>query len=91
MSVPGKLIEQLILDVISKKLAENKVIRNIQYGFTKRKSCLTNLLVFHGIMTGWADEERAVGAVCLDFSKVFGSVFSNIFVHKLRKMSRDMD
>lgn len=65
--------------------------RSSLHGFTEGNSCLTNLLAFYGIMTGWADEERAVGAVCLDFSKAFDSVFSNIFVHKLRKMSRDMD
>lgn len=91
MSLPGKLMEQIVLDVISKKLVENKVIRNIQYGFTKRKSCLTGLVAFYDAMAGWVDEETAVGAVCLDFSMAFDSAFPNIFEHKLRKLSREVD
>jgi len=31
----GKVMEQLILDVISKQMEEKKVIRNNQHGFTK--------------------------------------------------------
>jgi len=37
-SVPGKVVEQLILDVISKQVEEKVVIRSSQYGFTKGKS-----------------------------------------------------
>jgi len=36
-SIPGKAIEQLVLDAISKQLEEKKVIRSSQYGFTKGK------------------------------------------------------
>jgi len=38
-SVPGKVMEQLVLDVISKQLEEKKIIRSSQHGFTKGKSC----------------------------------------------------
>jgi len=34
-SVPARVMEQLILDVISKQLEEKKVIRSSQHGFTK--------------------------------------------------------
>jgi len=57
-SIPGKMMEQLILDVIIKKEEEKKVVRSSQHGFTKRKSCLTNLIAFYDGMTGWAGEER---------------------------------
>jgi len=33
-SIPGKVMEQLILDVISKQVEEKKVIRSNQHGFT---------------------------------------------------------
>jgi len=39
-SIPGKVMEQLILDVTSKQVEENKVIKSSQHGFTKGKSCL---------------------------------------------------
>ena len=51
-SIPGKVMEQLIVDVISKLAEKKKVIRSSQYGFTKEKSCLTNLIAFCDGMTG---------------------------------------
>ncbi|PKU44228.1 rna-directed dna polymerase from mobile element jockey-like [Limosa lapponica baueri] len=70
-SIPEKVMERLILDVIPKHVEEKKVIRSDQHGFTKRKSCLTNVIAFHYGMTGWVDEGRAVDIVYLDFSKAF--------------------
>ncbi|GAB0208736.1 mitochondrial enolase superfamily member 1 [Grus japonensis] len=43
-SIPGKVMEQLILGVINKHVEEKKVIGSGQHGFTKGKSCLTNLI-----------------------------------------------
>lgn len=45
--------------------------RVIPYTFTKGKSCLSNLMGFYDGLTGWVDEDRAVGVVYLDFSKAF--------------------
>jgi len=55
-SIPKKVMEQLILEVIIKQVEEKKVIRSSQHGFTKGKSCLTNLIAFYDGMTGWVDE-----------------------------------
>ncbi|PKU31932.1 rna-directed dna polymerase from mobile element jockey- hypothetical protein [Limosa lapponica baueri] len=88
-SVPGKVMEQLILDVISKHVDEKKVIGSVQHGFIKGKSCLTNLIVFYDGMTGWVDEGRAVDIVYLDFSKAFVSISHNILIGKLRKYELD--
>ncbi|GAB0209450.1 mitochondrial enolase superfamily member 1 [Grus japonensis] len=88
-SIPGKVMEQLILGVINKHVEEKVVIGSGQHGFTKGKSCLTNPIAFYDGMTGWVDEGRAVDVVCLDFSKAFDTVSHNILIGKLRKCGLD--
>jgi len=45
-SVPWKVIEQLILSVITWHIQDNQVIRLCQHGFMKGRSSLTNLISF---------------------------------------------
>ena len=54
-SIPRKMMEQLVLDPLSKPLEEKKVIGRSQHGSTKGKSCLTNLTGFSDVITGWVD------------------------------------
>ncbi|PKU35649.1 hypothetical protein llap_14051 [Limosa lapponica baueri] len=79
-SIPGKVMEQLVLDVISKHVEEKMVIRSGHHGSTKGKSCFTNVIAFSDGMTGWMDEGRAVDVVYLDFSKAFATVAHNILI-----------
>ncbi|GAB0209533.1 mitochondrial enolase superfamily member 1 [Grus japonensis] len=88
-SIPGKVMEQLILGVINKHVEEKEVIGSGQHGFTKGKLCLTNVIAFYDGMTGWVDEGRAVDVVYLDFSKAFDTVSHNILISKLRKCGLD--
>lgn len=48
-------------------MQDNQGIGLRQYGFTKGRSCLTNLISFYGKMTHLADEEKAMDVVYLDF------------------------
>jgi len=88
-SIPGKVMEQFILDIISKQVEEKKVIRSSQHGFTKGKSCLTNLIALCDSVTSWVDEGRTVDVVYLDFSKAFNTVSHNTLLGKLRKYGLD--
>ena len=63
--IPGKVIEQLILEIISRHLKDRKVIRSSQHRFIKGKLCLTNLIAFHDEMTGLVGEGRAMDVVYL--------------------------
>ena len=82
-------MERLILEAITIHMDDKKLIRNSQHGFTEGKSCLTNLTAFYSETTTWVDEGRAVGIVCLDFSKDFSTVSHSIFIDKVRKCGLD--
>lgn len=47
------------------------------HGFMMEKSCLMNFTAFYYEMTGLTDEDRAVDAVYLNFSKAFNTVESS--------------
>ncbi|CAM4582844.1 unnamed protein product [Lepidochelys kempii] len=80
-------MEQVLKESILKHLEERKVIRKSQHGFTKGKSCLTNLIAFYDEITGSVDQGKAVDVLFLDFSKAFDS--HSILVSKLKKYGLD--
>lgn len=45
--IPGKMLEQLILEMLSRHIKEKKIIKRSQHGFIKEQSCLTNLKIFY--------------------------------------------
>ncbi|GAB0183655.1 mitochondrial enolase superfamily member 1 [Grus japonensis] len=73
-SVPGKVIELIILNAITWHIQDNQVIRPSQHGFMKGRSCLSNLISFYDKATPLVDEGKAVGVVYLDFSKAFDTI-----------------
>lgn len=62
-SIPGKVVEQVILEVITRHVEEKKVTRSSQHGFTKGKSCLTSQTAFYDGMAGWVNGERCMLSV----------------------------
>ena len=81
-----KIMKSILKDAILVHLEKHKLIRNSQHGFTRGKSCLTNLLEFFEAVTSNLDEGKPVDIIYLDFSKAFdtratSATFSNIQAH----------
>jgi hypothetical protein len=81
-----KIMESVLKEDICLHLKRNKIITGSQHGFTKGRSCTTNLLEFMEKVTKAADEGKSIDIIYLDFAKAFDKVPIRRLIAKLSGM-----
>ena len=86
-SVPCRVMEACLRDIIVEHLEINKLVKDSQHGFVKNKSCTTNLLQFLEILTTAQDQHQPMDVIYLDFAKAFDKVPHRRLMEKLEAHS----
>ena len=84
-SVPGKVMERLVIEQVRANLKMVGIPNTCQHGFVTGRSCLTNLLVSLEEWSKALDEGGNVDVVYLDISKAFDTVPHKRLTAKMKR------
>ena len=82
-SVCCKLMEGIMRDRIMSHLVKHNLISSSQHGFVYKKSCVTNLLECHHVVSGLLNNGKSVDVLYTDFEKAFDKVSHKKLITKL--------
>lgn len=69
-----KIKEMIDRDAIVEHIERHELLRPSQHGFSRGRSCVTNLLEFQNCLTKWLDEGSPFDVFYLDFARAFDKV-----------------
>ena len=81
-----KVLESILRDRIVEHLNKYNLINNSQHGFTRKRSCLTNLLEFLEYVSDYVDQGFPIDVIYLDFQKAFDKVPHKRLMKKINSL-----
>lgn len=83
-SVPGKILEHIIVHNIMNFVEQNNILCKEQHGFRKQRSCISQLIGLMDDITNCRDRGKQVDMVVMDFAKAFDKVSHSLLCYKLQ-------
>jgi ribonuclease P/MRP protein subunit RPP40 len=87
----GKTMEKIIKNYLETFLIDKNYIKASQHGFSKGKSCTTNLIIYQDSVLGMLDEDSSVDVIYFDLQKAFDKVPHDILIKKIIETGVEID
>ena len=83
-SVPGKLLEHIIVHNVMDFVENNNILCREQHGFRKKRSCVSQLIGLVDEVTHSREKGKQTDMLVMDFAKAFDKVSHSLLTHKLQ-------